>query len=484
MRKKGLLGAMSLVLLVLLGAALALTQTAPEPEADLSRSPGVGAMCLTIRESSWAALPENKENIAPANVKYLPADGTQEAVSGRVTIHGHGNSSWIEDKRSWTLSFSEPVGLLETKSARKYCLIAGARDTTYLRNKMAYQMAKKYNPEWSPDCELTEVFINGEYLGLYSLVERPHEANGVLISDAAAGSFFVEYHDPGYRDPTISEQFIIKEQNGVSSEGIYQKLGAVDRALRSADGIDAESGKAWDELVDIDSFARLYLINEVLGNTDATCTSMYFYCKGDGDEKLYAGPVWDFDRTCGIQKAETDIFVALQRHHEQQDEPWYRCLYEKPEFYQRMCQLYREEYLPQAEAFANGGLAAQAAEIAEAVARDQSKWGYVARELVKSGQILGGTMDAEAVQEWLKKRIDFLDRCWIDQEDLFEEVPMTVFNEVPTQEERYVSVGDVGLWGWIVQHKLLVEAAVVCVCAGSAFIAMLVWDYRRCRRRG
>jgi hypothetical protein len=52
-----------------------------------------------------------------------------------------------------------------------------------------------------------------------------------------------------------------------------------------------------DEFVDVESLAQMYLINEWASNMDASLTSTYFY-KPAGD-KLYGGPVWDFDIAFG-----------------------------------------------------------------------------------------------------------------------------------------------------------------------------------------
>ena len=479
MRKRGRLIAMSLVMLVVIGAGLALSR--PVARTALTRSPNCSAICLELPRKEYRRMLSDKEYAAGVNVRYLSADGTRDEAFEAASIHGHGNSSWSEDKKSWTVTFNEPAGLLGTKSARKYCLIGAAQDTTYLRNRITYQIARENNPEWSPDCELTELFLNGEYAGLYLLVERPHEDNGVLISDTAAGSFLVEHDNGGQTEGlTFLERICIREQNGISSDEIAQRLGAVDRALRSADGIDKVSGKAWDELIDPDSFARAFLVNELAGNGDVVVTSSYFYCKGNGDERLYAGPVWDFDRAYGRENAKTDGLITVQSHYE----TWFQTAYGKAEFHERVCELYEQEYLPQARALANGGIAAQAAEIAQAAARDQSKWGNYARELTEIGAVSDEVTDAEAMQGWLRGRIEFLDRCWIDREETNGKTKTQDISREQMRREEYVSIAGAGLWGWLVHHRLLLEAAALGAAAGGAFLALLIRDHRRCTGRG
>ncbi len=53
--------------------------------------------------------------------------------------------------------------------------------------------------------------------------------------------------------------------------------------------------------VDVDSFARMYLIQELAINLDSGATSYYIHNRyeDDGTSKLYASPVWDYDWSLG-----------------------------------------------------------------------------------------------------------------------------------------------------------------------------------------
>ena len=44
----------------------------------------------------------------------------------------------------------------------------------------------------------------------------------------------------------------------------------------------------------MDSWAKMYLLQEFAMNLDAARTSFYLI-KPQGEDKLYASPVWDFD---------------------------------------------------------------------------------------------------------------------------------------------------------------------------------------------
>jgi hypothetical protein len=67
-------------------------------------------------------------------------------------------------------------------------------------------------------------------------------------------------------------------------------LGEAERAIQSGDQTAIES------IIDIDSFASMYVSEELFKNVDYTFDSDYFYTKSG---KLYAGPIWDKDLSMG-----------------------------------------------------------------------------------------------------------------------------------------------------------------------------------------
>ncbi len=59
-------------------------------------------------------------------------------------------------------------------------------------------------------------------------------------------------------------------------------------------------GMKWSDLLDSDSAVRYYLVEELFKNLDASTTSCYFFKDSDMvNSKLYAGPVWDMDKSFG-----------------------------------------------------------------------------------------------------------------------------------------------------------------------------------------
>lgn len=71
-------------------------------------------------------------------------------------------------------------------------------------------------------------------------------------------------------------------------------------------------GKKWSDLLDSDSAARYYLVEELFKNLDASTTSCYFYKDSDSiNSKLYAGPVWDMDKCFGYSGTRWGSSISL-----------------------------------------------------------------------------------------------------------------------------------------------------------------------------
>jgi len=473
-RKKLAVFWLGFLLLLALCIAVLSERSVELTDRDL-RSPGCSALYIGVSEGEYKWLTADQENTSKVSVRYVSESGDKDETFHNVTIHGHGNSTWNAEKKSWTLNFNTAAGLLDTEVAEKYILTSMIDDKSYIRNKITFDLARESNPEWSQDCELTELFIGGEYMGLYLLTEKIDCSNGTLCPKGSEGAFLVEVEREDATGTGADPYYAVRYAKGIDDAAVREKMRTVNRALRSEDGIDPISGKAWDELIDIDSFVRLYILNEFSANEDTNCSSAYYYCKGGADGKIYAGPVWDFDKAYGARKESPDEFFALQRYFNTYTaEPWYKILYDTPAFYDRVCELYETEYLPRMEEMRDGSVQAEYLKILEAAERDRAKWKDESDRFTAQRNINGPNNTGEALQEWIGARIEFLNRCWIDGEDLYEDGYMVQYGG-----RNYRSIADLGFWDWLAWHKTTLGALCAGAAIGGAFLVLLWKDYKR-----
>ena len=134
--------------------------------------------------------------------------------------------------------------------------------------------------------------------------------------------------DRGIRFGNEEPQFS-QGEDGVSEQKTYisDYLQRTEDAIFSETFTDA-SGKPYDELMDLQSAADYWWIQEFSGNHDAFITSStYLYKEREG--KLYWGPLWDFDLSLGGGLDAIDGFVhrnMLWLDHLRAHEPKYQQL--------------------------------------------------------------------------------------------------------------------------------------------------------------
>ena len=160
-------------------------------------------------------------------------------------------------------------------------LFANYSDPTHLRNKIVYDLADTLGMAYTPGCQWTELYINGEYMGLYLLSERnelhPQRVNVTqedrfLASMEPGGRLEVQNYPYVTTDSGIA--FRVRETS-LSQDTVAVVLQQVDRAIHASDGIDPVTGSHWKQLIDLDSWARKYLIEEVFANLDASAASQF-----------------------------------------------------------------------------------------------------------------------------------------------------------------------------------------------------------------
>lgn len=271
-------------------------------------------------------------------------------------VKGRGNSSWeasalLFGKYAFNMKLSSATSLFGLPKSKSFCLLANNMDDALMRNAYVYQLAKDIGLYDSPEFEFVDIYDNGEYMGAYLVTEKVDVADknklvkGNSIDDLneKAGAKFDEDHpvhtdDLGYATiksgPNLDNDtnFVKKYQttgtyllefeipDRVKNEASYFKSsqgqnvvlkspefatqGEVEfiknkfnemEALVYASTIDLE---ALSKVMDLDSFARMYLIQEFTSNLDSAATS--YYITYDCSKGLFvASPVWDYDWALG-----------------------------------------------------------------------------------------------------------------------------------------------------------------------------------------
>lgn len=370
---------------------------------------------LDVQSGSMDLIHEVKGNQESGSLRLYSQAG-ELTWSGRIeSIRGRGNTSWLQDKKPYSITLAQEADLLEMGQAKEWILLANALDPSHLRNKAVYDLAADAGMAYTPDCRWVDLYLNGDYAGLYLLSER-NEIHPQRVDLQESGSFLVcletEWRLISQNRPHISLDSgaaLRIHDSGVTKAELRRIWQPVDNAILSEDGIDPVTGTTWLELIDLDSWVMDYLTGEIFGNVDAGIVSEFFYRDGaDPSGKIYAGPIWDYDLTMGTKnawQAENVRAFFVDRAHivSFEDTTWAYWLNQKPEFQRRVRELYETVYRPLVQELLDTGLEEYAAQIQQSAALDQRRWGTVR-----------ASEETTYIRRYLTDRLAFLDRVWIE----------------------------------------------------------------------
>ena len=312
------------------------------------KAEGAGTIYINTESGSLDAVHADKENKEPGTIEIADEDGTVYYEGDLDHIKGRGNSTWSLAKKPYNIKLNKKADLFGLGKSKKWTLLANANDNTMIRNQLNLGLAYALGITQTPETAQVNLYVNGEYLGLYLLTERVEiddyrveiydlesETEDVNEKDLDAyplggaqksqkwstikyaeipnnpdditGGYLLEF-EKIYRYPNevsgfitdLGQAIVVKEPEYASKEqveyisGYYQEF---EEALYSSTGYNS-LGKHYSEYIDLESLAGMYIIEEFLGNFDG-CSSSFFLYKDIGG-KLYAGPAWDMDLSLGV----------------------------------------------------------------------------------------------------------------------------------------------------------------------------------------
>ena len=384
------------------------------------QSAGLPSLYVDVQSGSMEIIHESKGSRESGSVRLYSQHGEQLWAGRMESLKGRGNSSWLKAKKPYSLTLSTDADLLGMGQAKEWILLANAMDPSHLRNKVAYDLAFRAGMAYTPECQWVDLYLNGEYAGLYLLSER-NEIHPQRVDLQETGSFLVSRESrwrlisQNYPRVLLNSGAALRiHDSALTEEDLQRVWQPVENAILAEDGRDPQTGKYWQELIDLDSWAMDYLTGEIFGNVDAGTISAYFYRDGaDPSGKIYAGPVWDYDLSMGSSGTWQTKFVRAfygDKAHiwSLEDSTWYYALNRKPEFQNRVKTLYKEVYRPLLRELLETGLDAYADGLHQGALLDQYRWGTVsARE------------ETEAVRQYLTERIAFLDSVWLEDQEYY-----------------------------------------------------------------
>ncbi len=253
-------------------------------------------------------------------------DDPWNEYSGLISIEQRGESSIEFAKKSYSIELqnvdgsNNNVSLLGLPEENDFVLNGPFSDQTLVKNVLSYELFRSTG-RWAPRTRFIEVLINGEYEGVYVLMEKlkrdenrvdidklteedvtPEEISGGYIlrrdkknkllaeewwrspvEQPYHERMWYEYYDPEYADLTSDQASYIRDW-----------MKNFDEVLSGSNFTDPENG--YRKFLKTKSFIDMMFLNEISKGIDNYLFSTYFHKENDADGgQLVAGPPWDYN---------------------------------------------------------------------------------------------------------------------------------------------------------------------------------------------
>ena len=479
------------------------SETVPEPETEAKTMPRLDIYTDDGRDVS------SKEHYKHATATLSECDEVFAFENVGVNIRARGNSTFHAPKKPFRLKFDqkqEMLGLNGGNAYKSWVLMADYYDGSMLRTFGTFKFAKALmeNKYYSSDCTHVEVYINGDYRGVYLLCEQTQINRGrVDIPEMEEGDTSVEQ---GYLmigvggqvdEPeliTVRPEIDITDREGRTryygginftlSGGTYTEaqkayvanyVSGVFKVVAyavyenryydlSRDGAltrktNFEWAKTSEEkqietvsaVFNIESAVSMCILDEICKNLDAMAFNMYVDLSPEGDGVLTLAAPWDFDFSmANTHYATTHSYTGFYATNFSESEgvrvnPWFVMLGSIPWFEEMICAHWQENYVDLQTVVSEMISVNYAYD--EAFDRDWERWGEASHRNLIHHHAASDLATFEAhfdagrfVTDWLTHRLRWLNRQWGDGTDDGYEVP-----RAPELELVFEDEGDLAL---------------------------------------
>ena len=405
-------------------------------------------------------LQQSKENKETGSLYFVNDDQNVEYAGDLDKVKIRGNATRLQPKVPFRIGLAESISLAGLDASKDYVLLAEYGDISLMHNKVAMELANHTTELYQPDGEHIDLYVNGQYMGVYLLCEgisigenrlniEDLEAETALLNgkdlkqygtfadisgedtmmkgyeiprnpeDISGGYLLeLEYHGRYEGEETTGFRtkqdwsLVLKEPSRASREQvayIRDHFQQTENAMYAEDWIDPESGKSLQELVNLESFVHKYMMDEICMNTDPW-TSQFLY-KNKEDDRFYFGPMWDYDMAFGHYDTGFSPDEFYCNWH-----IWYEAVYDHPEFQKILKETYEEVYLPFLQELTDIKMEKWKQELAASARMNFTRWNieeiYSRNSVIRRGNSFEECVDF--LKDFIEARTEFLSSEWLE----------------------------------------------------------------------
>jgi hypothetical protein len=377
-----------------------------------------------------------------ANMKIIKhLDGTRNYVTdqntaaflnynGRISIELRGSTSQDLPKKPYGLTTLQAnntsnnnVSLLGMPSENDWILNSLAFDPSLIRDYLSYNLSRQIG-NYAPRTQYCELIVNGDYKGLYILQEKikadtnrvnvikittsditlPNITGGYITkADKTTGGDPVAWTMSSYSGTTQFLHDLPKPEEVTPAQDAYIHNQFTNLAISAhANNISVTNG--YPSVIDMPTFVDYMVSSELASNADSYQLSTYFHKDRNG--KLRAGPIWDYNLTYGndlfsygLDRSHTDVWQF--NNGDNDGAKFWRDLFDNPTFKCYLARRWNQLTGPEQPLKHNNLVTFidnTVADISEAVAREESRWGTIPNH----------ELEISNLKIWLYERINWM----------------------------------------------------------------------------
>ena len=256
---------------------------------------------LIVIQTEGAVEPVDKENGVVCQITVINNGKAENKEKGTIKLRG--NSTMRSDKNPYKIKFDSKQKLLDMPAkAKKWNLMANHSDKTLLRTLLAMKISTLFEMPFTPECRPVDVMVNGEFKGNYNLCDKiEYSKNRVDLGELdenveqepVDGGYLFEATQYAYKEGyylNTTKGIILGVRYPEKEDITVEQLEYINSKLNE---VEADGYSGIVDNIDFESFSKYLLVQELCGQSE-TFWSTYM-TKRRNDEKIYFGPVWDFD---------------------------------------------------------------------------------------------------------------------------------------------------------------------------------------------
>ena len=268
--------------------------------------------------------PEGCSGVSITNNDYVPGRMTltckgellydseefEKSVSGvRIKIRGNSTGAYL-NQHPYKIKLSKKFDLLrrvdDTYKHKEWLLlpmytwnIKMTNHQSNILNIAGLIISKIVGMAWTPEYDFVHMVLNGEYQGMYYLIEPVSRGDQRVNIDKTG--FLIEhdtfwwnedvYFRTNYQTNTYAYTYKYPDSDDVTEDiqnSMITYMNEIEKAIYEDGDIT--------NYIDIESFAKWMIVHDILGTDDSVGCNRYLY-RNNNTSLLQMGPTWDYDST-------------------------------------------------------------------------------------------------------------------------------------------------------------------------------------------